>query len=227
MPGKNTLKTYVENGYYHIYNRGIDKKEIFIDEKDCTVFLHYLKLYLDTPQNLLKDKPLSPKLLYKINNLNLNREIDLLSFTLMPNHFHLQVKQYTKEAIQKLTRRVLTCFVRYYNNKYKRIGTLFESVYKAALIETEEQNLYLSSYIHRNPMKLKSSKFDYVQFSSYPYYLKSKTADWIKIDEISSYFKKSKNTAKSDIFSYQNFVEDFKENPEYALKELTLEEVNG
>lgn len=223
MPAKNTIKTYIENGYYHIYNRGVDKREIFIDEQDCAVFLHYLKLYLSPPETLLKQRLLPPSILYKITNLNLSKDIDLLSFTLMPNHFHMQVKQYTKDGIEKLTRRVLTSYVQYFNKKCERIGTLFESAYKAVLLKTEEQFLYLSSYIHRNPMKLKNSKFDFIQFSSYPYYLGFKNTDWVKPKEILSYFRSSRNKTESDTLSYQNFVESFKEDPREILKSLTLE----
>ncbi len=223
MPAKNTIKTYVENAYYHIYNRGVDKREIFLDKQDCTVLLHYLKLYLSPPEALSHEEFLFPRMLYKIKNLNLSKEIDLLSFALMPNHFHMQVKQYPKEGIEKLTRRVLTSYAQYFNKKYKRIGTLFESAYKGVLLENEEQFLYLSSYIHRNPMRLKNPKFDFIEFSSYPYYLGAKNATWIKTNEILSYFRSSRNITKSDILSYQNFVESFKENPREILKSLTLE----
>lgn len=115
--------------------------------------------------------------MYKFINLNLSKEVFLLSFTLMPNHFHLQVKQITKDGIAKLMRRVLTSYVMFFNKKYKRTGPLFESVYKAVITQNEEQHLYLSSYIHKNPMKLQSPKFDFIQFSSYPYYLGQKHAD--------------------------------------------------
>ena len=223
MPAKNTIKTYIEDGYYHLYSRGVDKREIFLEQQDCIVFLHYLKLYLSSPETLLKDQFLSPKVLYKITNLNLSKEIDLLSLALMPNHFHMQIKQYTKEGMEKLTRRVLTSYVQYFNNKYKRVGTLFESAYKAILLKTDEQFLYLSSYIHRNPMRLKNPKFDYIQFSSYPYYLGAKNADWIKPKEILSYFRSSRNIARSDSLSYQSFVENFREDPTEILKSHTLE----
>lgn len=223
MPAKNTIKIYIENGYYHLYNRGVDKREIFLDEQDCIVFLHYLKIYLSPPETLLKDQLLLPKVLYKITKLNLSKEIDLLSFALMPNHFHMQVKQYTKQGIEKIARRVLTSYAQYFNKKYKRVGTLFETTYKAILLETEEQFLYLSSYIHRNPMRLKNPKFDYIQLSSYPYYLELKNADWIKPKEILSYFRSSRNTTVDDKLSYQNFVENFREDPFSVIKPFTLE----
>lgn len=224
MPAKNTLKIYVENGYYHLYNRGVDKRRIFLEEQDCVVFLHYLKLYLSDPEELKKQPDLTLKMLYKIAVLNLSKEVDLLSFALMPNHFHLQVKQSTKNAIEKLTRRVLTSYVHYFNKKYQRVGTLFESAYKAVLIQTDTQNLYLSSYIHRNPIKLQSAGLNFQSFSSYPYYLQEKQADWVKPHEILSFFARAKslNTTGKDILSYQSFVEDVL--PEEHLSHLMLDQ---
>lgn len=224
MPTRNTIKTYIEGGYYHIYNRGVDKRKIFTDKKDCAVFLYYLKLYLSSPEKLQKSEHISPRMLYKIFNLNLSQEVDLISFALMPNHFHLQVKQHTQKGIEKLMRRVSTGYVQYFNNRFERVGTLFESTYKAVLLKTDEQFLYLSSYIHRNPMKLKAQSVDFVEFSSYPYYLKEKYAEWVKPEEVLNYFNTSRNTSKLDALSYRSFVEDFKEEPKEVLGELILED---
>src|SRR6267142_7002470 len=118
MPLRNTIKIFTENSYYHIYSRGVDRREIFLEEKDCIVFLYYLKLYLSSQDNLSK-QIISPRMLYKITNLNLSKEVHLLSFALMPNHFHLQLKQFTKHGIAKLMKRVLTSYVHYFNKKYK------------------------------------------------------------------------------------------------------------
>jgi putative transposase len=224
MPGKNTIKTYVVDGYYHLYNRGIDRREIFLEKRDCAMFLYFIKIYLSPPEVLEKLPDMTPRMLFKIRNLNLYNEIDLLSFTPMPNHFHFQVKQHTEDAIQKFMRRVFTSYSQYFNFKYRRKGPLFESVYKAVNVLTDEQNLYLSSYIHRNSLKLKNPKFDFVQFSSYPYYLGDKHAVWMKSEEILSFFKRSKSIGNNDALSYQNFVENFKENPQELLGDLIIEE---
>ena len=224
MPSKNTLKIYLENAYYHIYNRGIDLREIFIDKQDCIFFQHLLKLYLSPPEYLKAEKEMTPKLLHKITDLNLYNEVDLISFALMPNHFHLQVKQITSNGIEKLTRRVLSSYSQYFNKKRKRKGPLFESVYKAVLLETDPQFLYLSSYIHRNPMKLINPKFDFVEFSSYPYYLGEKKAVWLKPQDILDNFTRTKSIKDNNILSYQDFVQDFREEPKEILGDLVLEE---
>lgn len=222
MPAKNIVKIYIENGYYHIYNRGVEKREIFLDEQDCNVFLHYLKVYLSPKDELLKLNQSDFNILRYLP-FNLSEEIDLLSFTLMPNHFHLEVKQYTKNGITKLTRRIMTSYVMYFNNKHKRRGGLFESIYKAALIENDSYLLHLSRYIHLNPRQLTSQQINFQKFSSYPYYLGKQHTSWVKPQEILSYFKTAKHGFK-DIFSYHNFIEDYPEDSSLILGSLTLEE---
>ncbi|MBI3092873.1 MAG: transposase, partial [Candidatus Levybacteria bacterium] len=136
MPSKNIIKEYIENGYYHIYTRGVEKRDIFLDKQDCVVFFHYLRLYLSSIEELESQNNPGARI-QRFIPLNLSKEIDLLSFSLMPNHIHLQIKQYTKDGIIKFMRRILTSYVMYFNKKYQRIGTLFQSTYKAARIESD------------------------------------------------------------------------------------------
>lgn len=225
MPVKNTVKTYIENGYYHIYNRGVDKREIFLEPADCKMFLYFLKLYLTPPEILQKSAEfMSPQFLFKILHRNLSNEVKLLSFALMPNHFHLQVKQFSLYGIQKLMRQVIPSYVQYFNRKMNRIGTLFESTYKAVLTETETQHLYLSAYIHRNSMKLINPPFNFIEFSSYPYYLGDLHAPWIHPEEILEYFAKQKSSTSEDLFSYQSFVENISKQ-EIKTEYIVLEDV--
>lgn len=222
MPSKNSVKLYVENGYYHIYNRGVEKRIIFNDKSDCAVFLHYLKLYL-LPIEDLKKLQANPQENLKLSRfipLNLSGEIDLIAFALMPNHIHLLAKQKTKDAMTKLMRRVCTSYVMYFNKKYKRVGSLFQNKYKAILVESDDYLLHLSRYIHLNSSKIKSN-LDFSEFSSYPYYLGYKNASWIKPKEILDYFKSSDNSGNK---TYKNFVEDFTINSQEKLQDLILED---
>lgn len=223
MPSKNIVKEYVENGYYHIYNRGVEKREIFLDEQDCVILLHYLKLYL-SPVEELKHLDLPGLRLQRFIRLNLSLEVDLLAFSIMPNHIHLQIKQITRDGIIKLMRRLSTGYVMYFNKKYRRVGALFQNTYKAALIETDEYLLHLSRYIHLNPAKITHKKINFNEFSSYPYYLGQKNASWVKPQEILSYFRSAQRKDLKDTLSYQSFVEDYKESSVEVLGPLILEE---
>ena len=223
MPSKNIIKDYIEDGYYHIYNRGVEKRTIFLDEQDCIVFLHYLKLYL-SPIEELKQLDLPGLRIAKFIRLNLSAEIDLLAFALMPNHIHLQIKQKTTDGIVKLMKRLATAYVMYFNKKYLRVGSLFQNTYKATLIETDEYLLHLSRYIHLNPAKITHKIINFKEFSSYPYYLGQKQASWIKPQEILSYFRSAQRKDLKDILSYQSFVENYKESSAEILGRLILEE---
>ena len=212
MPAKNTVKQFTENGYYHIYNRGVEKRDIFLDKQDYAVFLNYLKKYLDPilgSDPLWKNKPLC-------------NEVDLLTFCLMPNHFHLLARQKTINGVTKLMRAVCTNYVMYFNAKYERVGGLFQGKYKAAPVLNDVHLLHLSRYIHLNP-HIGSDPLVSYPYSSYNHYLGSKSSPWIKPEEILAFFKNTQKTSLKDLLSYQSFVEDYKEDPEIVLGELTLE----
>lgn len=228
MPARNSVKQFLSDSYYHLYNRGVEKRNIFLDEQDYAVFLSYLKNYL-LPKDLLslgsivadsevgwreKDKALK---LLRMNNFSGN--LTLIAYCLMSNHFHLLVKQKETNAIDSFMNSLLTRYSMYFNKKYKRVGTLFQDVYKAVLVLTEEQLLYLTRYLHRNPISQGVPLRGY-RYSSYPIYLDEKTCEWIKPREILSFF------SITGFNSYENFVEDSKTEEEsvYYISKLTLDE---
>ena len=207
MPAKNSLKQYLENSYYHIYNRGVEKRQVFLDQQDYTVFLSYLKEYL-LPKNVedLSKKLADPNTSYKLKDkiiklLRLNNfysEITLLAYCLMPNHFHFMVKQNNAQSIDKFMNSLGTRYTMYFNRKYERVGSLWQSVYKAVLINTEEQYLYLSRYIHKQAL---SPKGEERQPNSYAEYLGNRKTEWVQPDEVLSYF-----STINPKLSYQSFI---------------------
>ena len=220
MPAKNATKTYVENGYYHIYNRGVEKRVIFLDQQDYGVFLSYLKEYLlPKKEKELHERFSDPqissveknKVLKSLHLNNFNQEITLLAYCLMPNHFHFFVKQKSINAIDRFMNSLATRYTMYFNRKYKRVGSLYQAVYKAVLIKNEAQFLHLSRYIHKQALDLKN------QPCSYPEYLGLRQTLWIKPDEVLNYFSRTNPS-----LSYQNFVAQQEENEK--LKNLTLED---
>lgn len=220
MPAQNVVKSYVENSYYHIYNRGIEKRIIFQDDSDCAMFNFYLKLYLQPKFELIQEISLNPKRKIRFLHSNLSEEISLIAYSLMPNHFHLLVKQSTSDGITKLMRRLMTSYVMYFNSKYDRVGPLFQNKYKACIIDTDEYLLHLSRYIHLNPVNISSSiNFNY--YSSYDYYLGYKKSSWINCEDILLYF--NKYTTSSPNNEYKKFVEDLNQRSEDILGPLLLE----
>ena len=220
MPSRNIIKTYVEGGYYHIYNRGVEKRNIFLDENDCKIFLHYIKLYLSPIEEILKAYPDNVRI-RRFTKLNLAKEVDLFCFSLMPNHFHFLVKQKNKDGIIKFMRRLMTSYVMYFNKKNNRVGTLLQGRYKAINVDKDEYLLHLTRYIHLNPFELKSKNISFKNFSSYKYYLGTKQASWVKPEEILDYF--SFKSKEYKISTYKSFVEDSLLNSKEILGELSLD----
>src|SRR3989338_6348834 len=122
MPSRNSVKIYVENAYYHVYNRGVEGRDIFQDDEDYKVFLGFVKRYLTV---LAQDEvqPQQRKRGQRIQwKQKLYEELQLTAYCLMPNHFHLLLKQKSKEGMTKFIRALMNSYVRYFNLKYKRIG---------------------------------------------------------------------------------------------------------
>ncbi|MDP2363079.1 MAG: transposase [Ignavibacteria bacterium] len=226
MPARNTIKTYAEDTYYHIYNRGVEKRNLFLDENDYLLFLHLLKIYLSSPQKT--DSPLVTRrdLVRPRPARSLSEEVRLSAYCLMPNHFHLLLLQKTKDGMTKLMRKISTTYAMYFNEKYDRVGTLFESPYKAIGIDSEHYLLHLSRYIHLNPTELtKLTRRDLVSYpySSYAYYLGKKHAGWLNPSPVLSYFHSGGKSILKGVPSYQEFVESYQSDPAEVLGSLTLE----
>lgn len=220
MPAKNVIKPYVENGYYHLYNRGAEKLPIFLKRYDYLNFIYFLKKYI-APE--FKYNPATSL----FQPMNMSDDIDLLCFCLMPNHYHFLVKQKTKFAITDFTRRLLSSYAGYFNQKYGHGGGLFQSKLKGILIESESYLLHLSRYIHRNPKDLPGYKknLSNYPYSSYQYYLSpTPGVSWVKTAEILSYFKTAQKTGISDALSYQDFVESYNIDSDEILGNFSLDE---
>ena len=136
-------KNFKRDQIYHIYNRGVNKAAIFLDYKDYLNFLKRLNLLLSKSfdfQNL-NIKPFSPD------------SFSILGYCLMPNHFHIQIRQNSDIPISLLVNKLLTSYVKYFNRKHDRIGQLFQDTFKSKLVEDDRYMLELSKYIHLNPGK--------------------------------------------------------------------------
>jgi putative transposase len=117
MPQKHSRKEYGAGGYYHIYNRGVEKRDIFLDEQDYKVFLGYLKFYLlsSLQGQALKAKNTPPSRQLK----NYSDQIELMAYCLMPNHFHLLIKQNTDRGIAEFMQSLILKYVMYFNKNIR------------------------------------------------------------------------------------------------------------
>ena len=210
MPSKNSIKVYVDDSYYHIYNRGVEKRIIFQDEQDYKVFLSYLKEYLSPVKNhndLITIVTLQGQSFKAVKRQpkNYHLKVNLLAYCLMPNHYHLLIHQKDKQLIEKFMRSLSTRYSQYFNKKYKRVGPLFQGRYKAVLVKNEEYLLHLSRYIHLNPSEHTDDIIE--AFSSYGEYLGKRKTSWISTQLILGLFENNRSAETLKIKSYQKFTE--------------------
>ncbi len=214
--------------YFHVYNRGNSKQKIFLDDEDYDRFMKLMFLS-NSKQNInFRDQIVSAQIdawsFEKGNNI-----VSIGAWVLMPNHFHIYIISLEPDSdsieeepnIAMFMRKLCGSYVKYFNNKYKRTGYLFEGRYKAVHVSEEIQAKYLFSYIHLNPIKLiqKDWKeagikdkdgalnflFDY-KYSSYLDYLGIKRKENILINReyFPEYFKEEEKF-QQEIFEWLTY----------------------
>lgn len=175
----------VSTEVYHVFNRGVNYQPIFNSKWDYGRAVEVLKFYLAANPPIRYSKfLLLPKKERELILANLQKQpklVDLICFCLMPNHFHLLLRQNQYNGISSFVRNFQISYTRYYNVKRKRIGPLLQGQFKAVRIENEEQLLHVSRYIHLNPFSsfvVKDLKgIEVYPWSSYPEYMGGNVAE--------------------------------------------------
>ena len=217
MPSKYYNRNFRPQHFYHIFNRGAYKNNIFRDQEDYETFTRILTYYLKYPTAKRFSYPKYVKRPYlRVRNSHVDT-VRLVAYCLMPNHFHFILKQTPsadkKTNISNLMRRVMITYSFHFQYKHKHSGALFGSRYKNVVVETDEQLLYLSKYIHLNPSKLTKNLNGY-PYSSLPYYLKqTEPVSWLYPEYA---LKLTRNY-------YQFFKSPTKETDTKKIESLTLE----
>ena len=156
---------FAEGSVYHLYNRGVDKREIFLDDNDRWRFLQGLFLFndIETLQSLLWELDRSNgRVNFKVikdyfskNGLVQHPLVKIIADCLMPNHFHLLIEEISAGGISKFMHKLGTGYTNYFNKRYSRSGSLFQGTFKAALVDDESYLQYLLVYINvMNPGQL-------------------------------------------------------------------------
>ncbi len=214
----------ITNHIYHIFNRGVNKGEIFYDDDD------YRHLYLTAIHYKNNNTKFSYEKLVGLNDtgslreplgksgLPFNPKVQILAYCLMPNHFHLLLKQLEDRGITWYLQHVINSYVHYLNVKHDRSGPLFQGRFKNVLIESDEQLIHVSRYLHLNPLvsNLTSDLKSY-PWSSFNKYIGNADDELCDIDLVSEFFKSTEG--------YEQFVMD---QADYGrtlerIKHLTLD----
>lgn len=188
----------VNNEFYHIFNRGVEKRLVFINQADHERFLKILNYYqFEGPKPRFSQ-------FNRFQNLKFDQNqkiVEIICYCLMPNHFHLLLRQVKEGGISEFMRKIGDSFTRYFNTKYERIGSLFQGAFKAVLIKSDEQLIHVSRYIHLNPsVSLLVKDLKQYTWSSYLDYINLRKGKLCVKEPIMSMFKSTK--------AYEKFVLD-------------------
>ena len=195
MPFRTTL--LVNDQFYHVYNRGVEKRVIFSSRRDYSRFLKAMQYYqVQGPKpkfsNYIKKKA------FELDTKK--RIVEIIAYCLMPNHFHALIKQIQDNGVSEFMGKISNSYTKYYNTKYNRVGPLLQGQFKAVFIEDDNQLVHVSRYIHLNPLVSYLVKdLKTYEFSSYNEYAQGSQLFCSK-DIILNFFKSSRD--------YQQFVLD-------------------
>jgi putative transposase len=142
----------LEGEFYHVYNRGTDKRVLFRDDTDRQRFLKLLYISNSVASINVRN------ILRKNNEpYTFDRGAPLVSigaYCLMPNHFHILITPQAKDGVSLFMKKLCTAYAMYFNKRYNRTGTLFEGPFKSSWVDDDVYLKYLYAYIHLNPTKL-------------------------------------------------------------------------
>jgi len=183
--------------YYHIYNRGTDKRIVYLDERDRLRFL--VLLYITNSNKAIHVSDYIGKQYPDFFNVERgNTLVDIGAYCLMPNHFHILVRAKDDRGISTFMLKLLTAYTMYFNKKHQRTGSLFEGTFRAKHVDDDTYLRYLFAYIHLNPIKIVD------------------THGWEKKNLSNE--KKAKEFLDSYNFSsYKNYADKTKQGPENVI----------
>jgi len=203
------LEPLITGEIYHLFNRSINREPIFKQKKNCQRaletfdFYRFLNFPLRLSYFLSSGFEKRNELMEKLERKN-KSYLEIVAFCLMPNHYHLLVKQISQDGIKNFFSLFQNGYTKYFNTKHDRHGPVFQGEFKVVRVETEEQLIHLSRYIHLNPYSsyvVKSiEELKTYPWSSLPAYLGERKQSFLKESLVLNLFENRKE--------YQKFVFD-------------------
>lgn len=143
---------------YHVVSRGVDKRQIFMDKQDHLRFIHDLYELNNQERvglNYYKFRDYGARGEVAKNDKKLRKKlVDILAFSLMPNHYHILISPKVETGVPQFMQKLNMGYAKYFNQKYERVGRLFQGPYKSVLVTDNTHFLHLPFYIHFNPLDL-------------------------------------------------------------------------
>ncbi len=232
---------FTSDFYYHVYNCGVEKRDVFTKSWDYRRFLQTIEFYLHNQnisyaqfQNLNET---AKRTYHDLNPKGLKTlRVEIIACCLMPNHFHLVLKPANEGGVSRYLSDLANSYTRYFNLKNKRVGALFQGSFQAKEIRSEESLLQVTRYVHLNPTSSsKTNPYGTLKPEDYPY---SSYRQWINLEQLNP---KGLNVLNVDSLdqeqiskwidfaggprSYKKFVESkIGVNTEVGIESLVVEE---
>lgn len=224
---------FIEGQIYHIYNRSVEGIKIFLDDTDYFRFVHNLFEFNDTEPalNFYYKLPNHQSYEVSLRNIKTDRKprkilLEIIAFCLMPNHFHLLIKQKRENGITDFMRKLGTGYTNYFNKKYQRRGVLFQGAFKAVLVNQESHFIHLPFYIHLNPLDLIAPEWREREIKDIKMvmdflgkYRWSSYLDYIGKNNFPSI------TQRNMLLEYYQGPENYKKSTREWLKKISIEEI--
>lgn len=174
----NRKVVFANDEIYHVFNRGVEKRPTFTDKRELDRSIITLDFYrfANLPLKLSRFLNLPESERSKLRQVLDSSEklVEVICYCLMPNHFHFLLKQKAEGGISIFAANFTNSYTKYFNTKHERVGPLFQGVFKAVHIESDEQLIHVSRYIHLNPVSsylIEPEQLDNYLWSSYPDYM--------------------------------------------------------
>jgi putative transposase len=199
--------------YYHIYNRGTQKQPIFTSDADRLRFL-FLLLTMQGAESISNMSRvvrasvqhsmlnISPELSAQVAK---HRSVELVAFCMMPNHFHLIMRELEEGGVSKYMQRLQNAYTKYFNTRYGKSGHLMQGPYKSKHISDDRYLMHLSAYIHKNPeeISMRKGRLDEYMWSSFKdCIVANRFPSLLSVDILTNRDQSSKHS----VSSYKSFV---------------------
>lgn len=200
----NRKLVFANDEIYHVFNRGVEKRPTFTNKRELDRALltldyyRYDELPLKLSKFLIANEILKEQILENLKK-DYEKLVEIVCFCFMPNHFHLLLKQKMENGISIFVSNFTNSYTRYFNTKHERIGPLFEGIFKAVRVVSDEQLVHVTRYIHLNPVSsflVEPEDLESYKWSSYPSFLGLSENNFIVKDIVLDFFSSTKDYKK-------------------------------
>src|SRR3989338_2882879 len=208
---------FVKGEYYHIYNRGVDKRNIFGDQNDLNRFFQSILEFntIDPIGSIYENSFVKDELGNETSKSD-DKLVNFIAYCINPNHFHFILEPRTDGGLSEFMKRVSGGYTKYFNNKYERTGSLFQGVFKSVHVSSNEQLLHLSAYVNLNNEvhQLGNETSKLMKSSMGEYLNETRTNGMCEKDIVLDQFRNSREYEKSARETVKEIVNRRKEDKE-------------